>query len=179
MSWNALSSTYLEEIIPCWVLFCNFFQLYPFWSTASPLLAIEMMIEIDGAAKATAETPFSFWKLPIQPMPLFLDGALQCKIPNHFSVYSLLYIHKNVYISDIPFQAANQERNQSYSDTWKQERGHTVIISECCSGATTFCISCTLTCWARRQFPPWSWVRASGANIQPHRLETSPFLKKN
>lgn len=139
MSWNALSSTYLEEIILCWVLFCNFFQLYPFWSTASPLLAIEMMIEIDGAVTATAETAFSFSKLPIQPMPLLLDGALHCETPKHFSVYSLSYIHANVYMTDISFQAAIE----SYSDTGKQDRGHTIITSECCFRATTFCISCT------------------------------------
>lgn len=78
-----------------------------------------MMIEIDAAAKATAETPSSFWKLPIQPMPLFLDDDLHYEIPKHLSVYSLLYIHKNVHMTDISFQAADQERKQSYSDTWK------------------------------------------------------------
>lgn len=132
-----------------------------------------MITERDGAAKATADTPLSFWKLPIQPVPLFTDGALHCKIPKHFSVYSLLHTHKNVYVIDISFQAVDQERNQSYSDTWKQERGHTIITSECCFSATPSCISCTLSCWARTQFPPWSWVGALGANIQRHRLETS------
>lgn len=152
MSWNALSSTYLEEIIPCWVLFCNFFQLYPFWSTASPLPATEM-IEIQGATKATAETAFSFSKLPIQPMPLLLDCALHCKIPKHFSVYSLLHEHTNVYVTDFSFQASIE----SYSDTGKQHRGHRVITSECCFSAATFCISCTLTCWARMQLPSAGW----------------------
>lgn len=82
-----------------------------------------MITERDGAAKATAETPFSFWKLPIQPVPLFTDGALLCKIPKHLSVYSLLHTHKNVYMTDISFQAVDHERNQSYSDTRNQEHG--------------------------------------------------------
>lgn len=109
---------------------------------------------MDGAAKATAETPFSFWKLPIQPVPLFIDGALHCTTPKHLSVYSLLHTHKSVYMTDISFQAVDQERNQSYSDAWKQERGHTIITSECCFSATTSCTSCTLSCWARTQSHP-------------------------
>lgn len=63
-------------------------------------------------------------------MPLFLDGALHCQIPKHLSVYSLFYIHKNVYMTDISSEAADQERNESNSDMWKQERGHTMNTSD-------------------------------------------------
>lgn len=96
-----------------------------------------------------------------KPQQRHLSLSESCPIQRHVSRWCLalqdtrtpqclqfvIYTQKCL-MTDISFQAADQERNQSSSDTWKQERGHTAITSEYCYSATTFCTSCTLTCWA-------------------------------
>lgn len=158
-----------RRLYPAGVLFCNFFQLQPFQSTASPLLAIERMTEIDGPAKATAETPFSFWKLSIQPMLLLLDGALHTKIPKHFCVFTI-YTQKMFMWQRFHFNVQTRRESRAFL-THKSKRESTQPAAQ---SAILSCISCTLTPWARTQLLPWSWVGALGANIQPHRLKTSP-----